>query len=99
MCLLIEIALAIVAWRRGWKAWVLLPFGIVFFSGFTVGLAIGATGGTPDPDVVNGIGLLLDLVLIVVLGVMALVAPKNLRVQPSQPLQSAEAETQKFSEL
>jgi len=37
--LAIEIGLAIWAWRRGWKAWALLPIGIIFLIGFILGVA------------------------------------------------------------
>jgi len=39
-----DIVLAVFAWRRGWKAWALLPIGIAFFTSFFIG-ASGVSGG------------------------------------------------------
>ena len=48
MVLIIEILLTIRAWRKGWKAWALMPLGIGVLMGFFVGVAAGAGGGTND---------------------------------------------------
>lgn len=47
MILLIEIALTVWAWRRGWKGWALLPVGIALGMGLMIGFACGAAGSNP----------------------------------------------------
>jgi len=42
MLIIVEIALTIWAWRRGWKAWALLPLGIALLIGFLIGFIMGA---------------------------------------------------------
>jgi hypothetical protein len=66
--LLIEIALTCKAWKRGWKGWALLPMAICIGGCFTLGMAIGVSGGSTEAALV--IGLLADIGTIVVLGVM-----------------------------
>ena len=48
MLLIIEIALSIWAWNRGWKWLALLPLGIGVGLGFLIGMAIGASGGDAE---------------------------------------------------
>ena len=68
MLLLIQIALTVVAWRRGWKAWALAPILITVGLGFLVGLICGATG--TDLDSILGPCLVFDLGCVVVLVAM-----------------------------
>ena len=42
MLIIVEIALTIWAWWRGWKAWALLPLGIALLIGFLIGFIMGA---------------------------------------------------------
>ena len=42
MLIIVEIALTIWAWLRGWKAWALLPLGIALLIGFLIGFIMGA---------------------------------------------------------
>jgi len=42
--LILEIILMIVAWRRGWRGWALLPMGIVYIMAFLIGVISGAAG-------------------------------------------------------
>jgi len=65
MLLVLEIALTIAAWRRGWKAWALLPLAVGAGVAFTGGVLIGAVGGSVEEAMV--IGALLDVVCIGIL--------------------------------
>ena len=60
MLLIVEVALTIAAWTRGWYAWSLLPLGIALL----MGVLIGAAGGTP------AIAILGDLACLSILGYM-----------------------------
>ena len=44
--ILIEIALTIAAWKRGWRWRALLPMVFALVAGFLIGIAVGASGGT-----------------------------------------------------
>lgn len=68
MLLILEIILTVAAWRRGWKAWALLPFAVYLFLAFMFGAVIGASGGSMDTAL--AVGFLLDLTAIVTLIVM-----------------------------
>ncbi len=72
--LLIEIGLTCKAWKKGWKGWALAPMVIGFVCAFLLGMAIGANGG--DPESAMGIGLLIDLSVIVALAIMSAKAPQ-----------------------
>ena len=69
MFLILEMILMVKAWRRGWRAWALVPLATTLFVGFLVGMAIAASGGTLDtpPPVL----LLGDVACVGVLGVMS----------------------------
>ena len=64
MLLILEIALGIAAWKRGWKGWAVLPAILPFGIGFFFGLVMG-------PEVfessVVGVGFIIELVCIAVL--------------------------------
>jgi hypothetical protein len=74
--LIIEICLTCKAWKKGWKGWALLPMAIGLGSAFMLGVVIGANGG--DPAAAFGIGLLIDVSIIVALAVMVAKAPQTL---------------------
>ena len=66
---MLELVLASVAWRRGWKARALIPLGLAFGFGFIL-----AAAGAPTQEA--GLVLFLpDLIATVVLGIMCLVPP------------------------
>jgi hypothetical protein len=74
MLLIIEITLAVAAWKNGWGARALLPLlgalGLAFFAGVVIGASQGSMASA------RVIGLLLDLGAIAALGVMACKAPR-----------------------
>ena len=74
MLLILEIILTVVAWRKGWKAYALLPFGITFLFGFLMALAVQSSGGSISP--VSPVGLIVELINIGVLIRLATKAPK-----------------------
>jgi hypothetical protein len=84
---ILEIALAVAAWRKGWGARALLPllfgFGIAFF----FGLVVGSSGGTADGA--RGFGLVCDLGVVIALAVMARRAPAASRTSTSELGQAA----------
>lgn len=92
MLLIIEIMLTVAAWKKGWRGWALLPVAICFATAFLLGAAAGANGTSPDDFV--GIGLVLDVLLVVVLGVMIAKAPavKEVNTKGSIPAETQVAE-------
>ncbi|MGO8757449.1 MAG: hypothetical protein ACLQG3_04925 [Terracidiphilus sp.] len=74
MLLILEIALTIAAWRKGWGARALLPLVFGFGAAFLIGLVIGAAGGSTDGAAVFGI--LCDVGVVIALGIMARRAPQ-----------------------
>jgi len=69
MLLAAEIFLTITAWRRGWKAYALLPGGLTLLLGFLIGLSIGASGGSADS--IPGATILLDIACVISLIIMS----------------------------
>ena len=65
LLLIVEIALTIAAWRRGWGPRALLAPGIAALTAFLTGVAVGLSGGSAER--VEPLWLLLDLALIVAL--------------------------------
>jgi hypothetical protein len=74
MLLILEIGLAIWAWKRGWKGWALLPIGIGLAGGFLIGFIMGASGASMGS--ILGVGLVCDILLIITLIVM-IAKPRN----------------------
>ena len=77
MVMLIEIALTISAWRKGWKGWALLPIAIGMSVSFLMGAAAGASGGTIE-DILP-LCVLIELGMIVSLIVMSVKTPKYVK--------------------
>ena len=42
MLAILEVVLTIVAWRKGWRGWALLPMGILYFVAFWMGMTASA---------------------------------------------------------
>ena len=62
MILILEIVLTVMAWRRGWKGWALVPMAVALFVGFLWGAVAAASGGSMQD--IWGASLLVDLALI-----------------------------------
>src|SRR5437764_237085 len=95
MLLIVEIVFAVIAWRRGWGARVLLPFG----AGLGFMLAAGvfaAVAGVQDPAPLRILGFISDLVLTGVLGYMARV-PRQAPVAIMAVGDAADEERQQIS--
>jgi len=73
--LIIEIILTIFAWRKGWKWLALLPIGLALLIGFSIGIGIGASGGSVAD--VSGGAVLIDIAAIIALIVMLVKGPKS----------------------
>lgn len=84
MLLIIEIALTVWAWMRGWKGFALLPLAIALPVGFVVGFVIGASGGNAQGGAALGIGVFLDLAAIVALVFMIAMPRKSKARMQSQ---------------
>ena len=80
--LILEIALTVAAWKRGWKALALLPPACVLGLGFALGLSSGSTG--MSQDTATHLAPLLDIMGIVVLGVMVAARKPINQLQPPQ---------------
>jgi len=66
--LILEIALTVVAWLRGWWWWALLPLGMGLATGFLVGLVVTMIGGSEA--LIDTVALLIDVAVIVMLVLM-----------------------------
>lgn len=77
MLLILEIALTISAWRKGWKAKALLPLPIAFGVLFLIGIAAAATGSPLSEGSMVVVGLLFDLASVGVLSYLAKVSPQE----------------------
>ncbi len=75
MLLILEIVLTVAAWRKGWRAWALMPLGVGMSVAFLIGVAIGASGGTAEH--VTPLFLLLDLACVGVLIRLAVRGPQQ----------------------
>lgn len=69
MLLVLEIALTIAAWRRGWKGLALLPIAAAFGAGFALPFIVG----TDEAMQMAGSLWFVDLGVAAVLGLMAAV--------------------------
>jgi len=74
MLWIVEIALTIWAWNKGWKWRSLIPLGIGIGIAFIAGLSVGASGGS-----VSDLGWLVvvDVIVCIVLAIMCFAPPKN----------------------
>ena len=72
MLLLIQIGLTIWAWTRGWKWWSLIPVAVPF----TIGLIVGASGGSYGGGMVT-FDILAVIALIVMISVKKPVPPEE----------------------
>lgn len=48
MLLILEIALTIAAWKRGWKGWAIVPLAVAVSLGYVIGMVIVAQGGSME---------------------------------------------------
>jgi len=70
MLIIVEIALTVMAWRRGWKAWALLPMFLGVSLSFAFGLALAASG-VNNMSAILPFAVLFDIAIIVALSCMA----------------------------
>jgi hypothetical protein len=87
MLLALEIGLTVAAWRRGWKAWALLPFGIGAVIAIVFGAILGASGVSIDS--IMAFGIMFDLACVAALATM--VAKPRWQSQCPEPEQATEA--------
>ena len=100
LLLIVEILLTVAAWRKGWKGWALLPWAVCFYTLFIGGVFIGAAGGHVDQATMTGLGILLEITLLIIpLAVMSLWAPRKKQVQMPESAQTVGEETQELSEV
>lgn len=81
MLLAIEIMLSISAWKRGWKGWVLMPWVALFFGATALG------GAAASQEEALAVGIVCDILLIVVLGIMTATA-RGSQTEPNVSSQS-----------
>jgi hypothetical protein len=72
--LLVEIGMLAAAWKRGWKGWALLPL--------LIGLGLGFLMGLSSAEDAQGVGLLVDVGVIIALGIM--IAMPRAKEDPKQ---------------
>ena len=91
MILILEIIFTIIAWRKGWKGWALLPLGICMFVGILIGLSVGASEGSIE-DVAPWC-ILLDLVALISLIVLMIRAPRSIEQTQIHKIEKPTAQT------
>lgn len=88
MLLVLEIFLTVIAWRKGWKGWALLPTGITMLFGILLGAAVEAPGGSPQAA--YPVAFLADLGNVAVLVGLSTRAPRHIQPQeiaaPATPI-------------
>jgi hypothetical protein len=82
MLLILEIVLTVSAWRNGWKALALLPLGVCFAIGLTVGVVSPQSVSAFSPVLIGG-----DLVAVAIL--IGLCSKKPAGAAPRQPAPTA----------
>lgn len=87
MILMIEILMTVNAWKRGWKAWALMPIIIGVMTAFLVGVSMAEAG---DDGSFMALGLMVDLGIITSLGVM--IASRSKKAVEGQSSAEAHAE-------
>jgi len=82
MLLILEIILTIKAWRKGYKAWALVPVGLVMLIGFMIGAS------DPTLTEANLYSLIwLDILAIIALGLMIAAAKKPVPISSEESLE------------
>ncbi len=81
MLLIVEIALTIWAWNKGWRWYSLLPVGICLGIGFILGIGIGLNGGSAN-DIGGGV-VVLDILAIIAL--IYMISKKKTPVEEEKP--------------
>jgi len=85
---MLEIILAIAAWKRGWKGWAFLPIAITAALGFMIGIASGGQGGSFEN--LLPLALVLDGACIVTL-IVLIAKPRKASIPLSNDVTSANA--------
>lgn len=85
--LIIEIVLTVIAWRKGWRGYALLPWAGMIAAAVFIALGAAASGG--DPSKAANIGPLLDVICIGVLVRLAVRGPRTAaKLVPAQTVLS-----------
>lgn len=71
--MIVELIVTILAWRKGWRWRVLLPWGVAVVSAILLGAGVAASGG--EAEDVRGLAVLLELGMLGALVFMACRAP------------------------
>jgi hypothetical protein len=77
MLLIVEIILAIFAWRKGWRWYSLIPMVVALVFGFFLGAGIAASGGNVDS--IRGLGVIIDILATIILIVMNIKTPNSVK--------------------
>jgi hypothetical protein len=78
MLLIAQILLTVQAWRKGWRAWALLPVGIDLLIGILIGMAVEDIDQALAPCLISG------LVSLGVLIVLVVKAPRPVQIPVKQ---------------
>ena len=73
--LLIQIVLTVIAWRKGWKWYSLIPLLGAIFIGLIIGISVGSNGGSVNN--VQGLTIFLDIVTTIILAILCVKSPNN----------------------
>lgn len=86
---ILEIVLAVVAWRRGWGVRALLPLVGALAVGFMAGGVVRDSGGSVSE--IRGLAFLADVAAVIALGAMTLYRPRPARIDPTVPRRVAQS--------
>jgi len=73
---LTDIVLTVVAWRRGWRGWALVPLAILFLVSFLAGVVCGASG-LPENQLRQSAAAPIAILELATLGVLIGLASKR----------------------
>ncbi len=83
----LQLIFAFIAWRKGWRWRVLIPFGVGFALAFAVGILVVVLSGR-DPDSIElgkNIALLIGIAVMVALLRMSLRGPRSVKAADGPP--------------
>ncbi|MDD5311454.1 MAG: hypothetical protein PHO26_00265 [Dehalococcoidia bacterium] len=89
MLMALEIILTIAAWKKGWKAWALVPLGIPVVVGFFIGLTMGFSAFSNGSAIVAG--LMFDLIAVAVL--IGMIANPRVKSESPTPVEKTDDST------
>ena len=92
----IEIVLTVLAWRKGWRGWALMPLGILIFVAFFIGV-VGTLSGFNEQQLQQGAAAPLAIMELATLGVLIGLATKRRNASAAETALQLQAATESAS--